>query len=242
MPIRVGNPVRRTDKYLGDHNVPIDIARRRRSVHDMLRRMGTPVLIKHRYNDLDFQKNKALRSPVFDDIYAQTRNHDPLSHGVGYVGPELADNEWYDPNGDGEIVVSKTAPQNGWLKAPYYRGFGQGTLTYIIEPDRSEDFYKASIGGPLFKIQTAMAIAPWFPDINDNDLIIQVQLDGQGNVVDSFERFEAKSVNQVSMRGRDSSGRKERGEAFGNSHMMNQTFEMALIPMNDVLYSVETDR
>jgi hypothetical protein len=44
------------------------------------------------------------------------------------------------------------------------------------------------------------------------------------------------------MRGLDRRGRKEYGESFGNSHVINQTFEMALIPTNDVLYEVEVDR
>jgi hypothetical protein len=206
----------------------------------MLHRMGTPMVIKHRYNDVDFQNGEAVKSPVYDSVYEQTRNHDPISHGVGYVGIELSDNEWYDANG--EIVVSEISPGAGWIQAPKYRGYGPGTLTYIIEPDRAEDFYKSTVGGPIFQVQSALAIAPWWPNINDNDLLINVTLAANGDILETHERFEAKNVNPVSMRGLDRRGRKEYGESFGNSHVINQTFEMALIPTNDVLYEVEVDR
>lgn len=240
MPIYIGKkPVYKSDKYVGE-NVPQDIARRRRDIRDMMRHMGTPMLHKHRYNDRDVQTGVATQSPAFDDIYGQTRNRDPLSFGTGYVSVELSESEWYDQNGT--IVISSSSPGAGYEKAPKYRGFGPRTLTYIIEPDRAEDFYKATVGGPIFKVQTAQAIAPWWPDINDNDILIQVILDAQGNVVEDHERFECKNVNPVSMRGRDSRGRKENNSNFGNSHQMNQVFEMSLIPQNDIMYEVPIDR
>lgn len=207
---------------------------------EMMRRMGSPVLIKHRYNDLDIQSGLAEKSPVYDPIYEQTRNRDPLSHGVGFVSVERSINEWYDANGD--IVTSSVNPGEGWIQAPRYRGYGPGNLTYIIEPDRAEDFYKSTFGGPLFKVQTAQALAPWWPNVDDNDLIIQVIVNSQGTVINTNERFEAKNVNPVSMRGLDRMGRKEYGESFGNSHVVNQQFEMELIPNTDIAYSVLVDR
>lgn len=238
MPIYLGP--RRTGKTVGVGNVPPDVARRRRSVEEMMRRMGTPVLIKHRFNDRDVKDGVAMISPVFDTIYEQTRNEDPLSHGVGFVSVELAPDEWYDSSGT--IVKSATSPGTGWTQAPRYRGYGQGNLTHIIEPDRAEDFFKATTGGPIFKVQTATVIAPWWPDINDNDLVIQVTVDAGGNVIDTHERFEAKNVSPVTIRGTDRRGRKEYGESFGNVSVVNQTFEMALVPSTDVIYDVETDR
>src|SRR3954452_21729135 len=140
MPIFIGT------KNVGKAWVPQDVRRRRRDVENIMRRMGTPMLHKPRYNDLDFQHGIVEKSPVYDDIYEQTRNRDPFSHGVGYVSPEKSDNEWYNPNGDGSIVVSTTSPGAGWLQAPKYRGYGPSTLTYIIEPDRATDFFKATPG------------------------------------------------------------------------------------------------
>lgn len=241
MPIVIGKP-QRTDKYFGEKNVPVDVLRRRKSVYDMMRRMGTPILVKHRYSDFDFQQGTVKKSVVYDDIYGQTREEDPLSHGVGYTSLEDSPNEWYDTVGDGTIVVSKTKPGSTYIKAPYYRGFGPGKLTYIIEPDRAEDYFKASTGGPLFKIMQAMAIAPWYPDINDNDLLISVVLDGAGKVVKTLERYEAKQASPISMHGLDRSGRREYSEAGGNRFVVNQQFEMVLIPHNTEYYKVEADR
>lgn len=243
MPIYLGP---RTDKKVGARWVPQDVKRRRRDVENIMRRMGTPMMHKPRYNDLDFQNGLVDKSPVYDDIYEQTRNRDPLSHGVGYVSKELSDNEWYDSQGT--IVVSATSPGAGWTQAPKYRGYGPGTLTYVIEPDRSEDFFRVTTGGPLFKVQTAMAIAPWWPDIDDNDLLVSIETDAQGNVAKTNERYEAKNVNPVSMHGLDKRGRRESGSGyqttgqFPNTYLMNQSFEMTLIPHTDVAYEVETDR
>jgi hypothetical protein len=209
--------------------------------------MGTPMLHKPRFNDLDFQNDKVDKSPIYDDIYEQTRARDPLSHGVGFVSKTLSDNEWYDSSGN--IVVASTSPGTGWTQAPRYRGYGASTLTYVIEPDRSADFFKATPGGPLFKVQTATAIAPWWPDIDDNDLLISVELDSQGNVTATNERFECKNVNPVSIHGAgDRKGRRESGAnwntvgQFPNTYLMNQSFDMTLVPHTDEIYNVETDR
>jgi hypothetical protein len=87
-----------------------------------------------------------------------------------------------------------------------------------------------------------MAQAPWYPEINDNDLIINVVLDIHGNIKDTLERYQAKMSSPVSMRGLDRRGRREYTEDGGNRHVVNQTFEMSLVPVNDALYNVEVDR
>lgn len=229
-------------RNVGQHNVPQDVRRRRHQVFDVMRRMGTPILVKHMYNIEDVESGVAERSSVFDTVYGQTRHDDPISHGVGYVSVEKSTNEWVHPS-TGEIVVSRTSPGAGYVSAPKYRGFGPGYLTYIIEPDVAEDVFKMTEGGVLVKTQQATAIAPWFPEINDNDLIINVILaSGAMRIKDTKERFQAKMTNPVSMRGLDRRGRREYTEDGGNRHTINQTFQMALVPPNDELYDVETDR
>jgi hypothetical protein len=292
MPMYMG---RRSQHNVGDISVPADVRRRRRQVEEMMHRMGTPVVHKHRYNDLDTKSTQfgsAIRvqdlpeivSQEIADIYDQVRNWDPLSYGVGYVGAEngapiLSSDEFYDLNWTGfnkdtpnpndlddnfiwRIGVDGNASEAAakvdageLVPAPKYRGYGPATLIYVIMPDRAEDYYKANVGGPLFKVQEAYAIAPWYPEVNDNDLMIPVQLDPRGNIVrldgygrlpvdQQHDRFEAKMANQVSMRGLDRSGRRERGgtDTWGNRHIVNQTFEMALLPWNDIAYRVEVDR
>jgi hypothetical protein len=228
-------------KYVGEAGVPQDIKRLRRQVYDVMRHMGTPVLVKHMYNDSDVAAGLALRSDNYDSVYGQTRNRDPLSHGVGYVSIETSDNEWV--MSDGTLVKSETRPDAGAVPAPKHRGFGPSYLIYIIEPDAAEDRFKVDPTGALIKVQEATAQAPWFPEINDNDLIINVEVDRAHNVVAAHERFQAKMSTPTSIRGfGDRFGRREYTEDGGNRYVVNQSFQMALLPPTDEMNNVETDR
>lgn len=227
-------------KYVGEPNVPNDVARTRRSVYEIMRRMGTPVIIKPMYTDRHVNDGIAEPSPNFSSVYGQSRNRDPLSHGTGYVSKEKSENEWYDARG--QIVVSLTNPGPGYTQAPKYRGYGPGVLTWIIEPDVAEDFYKHTPEGVLIRVQTASAQTAWWPDIADNDLIIHVTVDDYGTILSTHERYQAKMVNPVSIRGLDRRGRREYSADFGNRHVVNQTFEMALLPSSHELYKIDIDR
>jgi len=227
-------------RYYGDPRVPQDILRRRHQVMEAMRRFGSPVVVKHMYNDVDVKTGIAKPSPNFDTVYKQTRHNDPLSHGVGFVSVETSVDEWVSPVG--KLVVSATTPGAGYVPAPRYRGFGPGYLTYIIEPDAAEDVFKLTEVGALIKVQTATAQAPWFPEMNDNDLLINVQLDRNGNVVSTGERYQLKMTNPTSIRGLDRRGYREYTEDGGNRFVVNQAFEMTLVPTTDELYNVETDR
>lgn len=202
--------------------------------------MGAPVLVKHMYNDRDVTEGRAIKSPNFDDVYGQTRNEDPISHGIGFTSIETSSNEWISP--EGELVVSGSRPSPRHIPAPKYRGFGPGYLIYIIQPDVTEDVFKLTEQGVLIKVQDATAQAPWYPEINDNDLIINVELGRNEQIVATRERYEAKMSSPTSMRGFDRKGRREYTEDGGNRFVIGQSFEMALIPPNNVLYQVETDR
>lgn len=228
-------------KYVGEPNVPHDIKRMRRYVYELMRRMGTPVIVKKMLTEDDTKDGTVEPSPNFDSVYAQTRNRDPLSHGVGYVSVEKSSNEWVSP-ATSEIVVNDIQPA-GFLPAPKYRGYGPGYLTYIIEPDAAEDFFKHTPEGVLMKVQTATAQAPWWPDFNDNDLIIHVELDRSGFIINSMERYQAKMTNPKSLRGaRERRGRQEYSGDFGSRYVVNTTFEMALLPRIHELQKVEIDR
>ena len=236
-----GNGVIWATRYLGDSNIPQDVKRRRRQVYDAMRRFGTPVLVKHRYTFMDVEAGIAKRSPTWDDVYATQRNEDPLGHGVGLVSVETSKNEWISP--EGEIVIRKTSPGTSYQKAPKHRGYGPGILIYVIEPDAPQDFFKLTESGAMYQTQTATAQGPWFPIFRDNDLLINVEIDSNGNILDTKERFELKMVNPISIRGRDNRGRRESENPYGpNRWMINQSFDMAKVPDNNVLYQVETDR
>lgn len=227
--------------YKGEGWVPQDVRRRRRLVLDAIRRVGTPVVVKHMYNDQDFKEGRARRSPNFNSAYGQPRHDDPLSYGVGFVGLENATDEWYNTN-TGAIVTAATDPGADWVPAPLHRGFGPGYLTWIIEPDVAEDMFKLTDTGVLIKTQTATAQAPWYPEMNDNDLLVNVTIDPGHNVISTQERYQLKMVNPVSIRGHQRHGRREYTEDGGNRFVVGQQFEMALVPKTDVLYRVPIDR
>lgn len=237
---RLANGIGYITKYVGEPNVPGDIRRLRGQVHDMMRGYGQPVLIKHMYNDQDVQNGLAEPSANFDDVYGQARNHDPLSYGIGLVSTVKSDDEWVDPAGS--IVRTFAYPGTGYTKAPRYRGFGPGFLTYIVEPDAAEDLFRLDPTGALIKVQNAQAFTAWYPDINDNDLIINVVLDNNGAIKSTGDRFQAKMTNPITARGNDRRGRKEFSGDKGNTLVVNQKFEMTLVPSNSILMSVDTDR
>lgn len=228
-------------RYVGEANVPQDIKRLRRQVYDVMRQMGSPVLVKHMWNARDAREGVAERSTNFDTAYGQTRHRDPLSHGVGFVSVEKSADEWIMP--DGTLEKGAAQPHAEAVLAPKYRGFGPGYLLFMIQPDVAEDLFKLGETGALIKVQQAQAQAPWFPEINDNDLIVNVEIDGSGTILETYERYQAKMTHPVSIRGYgDRRGRREYTEDGGSRYVVNQSFEMSLVPDDNALYAVETDR
>lgn len=228
-------------KYVGEENVPQDIKRLRRQVHDMMRRMGQPVIIKKLITIKDVENNLAERSPNYDNIYGQTRNNEELSWGAGFVSKEKSDDEWIDPS-NGKIVRAKHAPDPSWPKAPKYRGYGPGILTYAIEPDAAQDYFTLTPAGAMIQVQTAEVTMGWYPKVNDSDLIIHAELDGSGDVIETGRRYQAKVTTPVSIRGLDRKGRREYEGDLGNRHVVNQNFQITLVPDNNILMKVEVDR
>lgn len=230
-------------RFLGEAHVPQDVRRRRMQVMQNMLRMGTPVIIKHMYNIDDVEKGIAKKSPTWDDIYAQERHSDPFSHGVGFVSVEDSEDEWIHPQ-TGELVVSPTSPGAGYIKAPKYRGYGPGYLTFAIMPDVSEDLFKVDESGAFIRIQNARAKMGWFPEVNDNDVLILAELDNKEQIIDTHERYKLKQATQISHRGLNRRGRRYPGEPmdFGNQLAINQVFELALVPPNDTVYNIEVDR
>lgn len=224
-------------RFSGGPSTPRNVKRQRANNLNAMRRYGTPIIVKHMYNDQDVQDGIAEDSPNFSSIYGQTRHDDPLSHGIGLVSVEKSDKEWIST--EGEIVY---APGPGRVPAPKYRGYGPGYLTYAILPDVSQDIFKLTETGVLIKTQTATAQMGWFPEMNDNDLLIIAEIDNQERVINTRERFLLKMTSPAAMRGLDRNGRREFTEDFGNRHVTDQTFEMTLIPDNDVKMNVEVDR
>lgn len=229
---------------LGDERTPRDVYRRRKQVIDAMRRVGSPVLIKRTYSISDVEKGDAQRGPNYVKWAGQARHNDPISHGVGFVSVETSDNEWISP--DGQLVIADSLPGNDFIPAPKYRGYGPGFLTFVIQPDAPVDTFKLTPTGVLVKTQDATGQAPWYPALHDNDIMINVTIDGVGNILSTEERYQLKMVTPITVRGLQRKGYKEQGigidEIGGNRYLLNQTFQMSLLPPNDSAYKVETDR
>jgi hypothetical protein len=233
----------RVAKFVGEPNIPNDIAHTRRYVYELMRRMGTPVLMKKMINPDDVEAGVAEKSPNFSETYEQTRNRDPISHGVGYVSVEKHPEEWIDLK-TSKIIVSETQPPDT-IAAPKYRGYGPGMLIWVIEPDTAVDFFKQTPEGAFIKVQTANAITGWWPDINDNDLLIHVEMNKRGFITGTAERYQAKQSSPHSIRGsneRTRPGRHEYTGDLGTRYVVNTSFEMILLPSNNELQRVEADR
>lgn len=232
--------------YYGEPGVPRDVYNLRQSTMEALRYEGTPVLLKRMYTVRDLDEGKALRSPSYDSDYLQTRDNDPLSHGVGLVSPDISPSEWYDPITYEIMDAFNPSDPNGKpLPAPMYRGYGPGFLTYVILPDRPEDVYKLDPRGALTRIQSAKLQLPWWPLVGDNDLMIICEIDDQGWIVDTHERYQLKMVSPITMRGAEQmNGRREiqGANAAGNRWWVGQECEAVKIPKEDPIYQVEVDR
>lgn len=241
-------------RYYGDAGVPQDMLRRRRLSLETMRRMGTPVLIKHLYTIEDVEKGVAEPSVGLDTVYQQAIHDDQLSYGTGYVSVERAPRgEWIKPATETENpeLVIQEEPEPEWEAAPLYRGYGPGYLTYAILPDAPEDRYKLTEEGALIRTQQARLQLPWYPQVADNDLLIPVEIDAAERILQTFERYQLKQVAPITMRGaaalqRDGLGRREVDTigmtAGGNRHLVGQQCEANKVPETDPIYKVETDR
>jgi hypothetical protein len=241
-------------RYTGDSGVSQDILRRRRLSLETMRRMGTPVLIKHMYTIEDVEKGIAEPSVGLDTVYQQPIHDDQLSYGIGYVSVEKTPRgEWIKPATETEPaeLIIQEEPEPEWEAAPLYRGFGPGYLTYAILPDAPEDVYKLTEEGALIRTQIARLNLPWYPQVGDNDLLITCEIDSSEQILQTFERYYLKQVAPITMRGaaalqRDGLGRREQDTidltAGGNRHLVSQQAESSKIPETDPIYQVEWDR
>lgn len=228
-------------RYTGEAaEVPQDIRRRRSLTMETMRRMGTPVLIKHMYNIDDVAKGVAVETSNYDTIYKASAHDDPLSYGVGYSSVETQEGEWIDEEGNLQIAA---AAEPGWEPAPKYRGYGPGYLTYVILPDAPEDIWKTTPEGALLHTQQQLIQLPWWPMCGDNDLLIVVELDAQERIINTYERYQLKLVHPISMRGLNRLGQREFNvNAAGNRFWVGQQAEANKVLETDPIYDVEADR
>jgi hypothetical protein len=208
----------------------------------------------------------AMKSPAFDETYGTSVTYDTISHGTGFVSQVMSPNEWYDPFGT--IVQANTSPGPGYTQASLYRGYGPGWLVWCIQTDSPTDYLKLDEGGTVVRVQEPQIICPFFPTMDDGDLLISVQLDRGLSIIKTFDIYELKKVRQTAIRGYDKSGRREtrvdlqtpygptgtppsgvRGQSYtetytpvGNAFTINQVSLQNRLPYEHAAYGVETDR
>jgi len=231
-------------KAVGGRRTPQEIKRLRREVMDFTRKMGQPVVLKHQWNNEDVRQGLAKQCPAcFDPAYKQTRNRCPVCFSVGFVSVEDDDitNLYIE---DGELVLQ--ADQINEVPAPKYGGYGPGYITWLIEPDTPVDIFRINEQGVMVQTQSAQGVAPWFPELHDNDLAVNVHLTdnlkiehvnefGTGEFNRDYERYQLKLTNPITIRG---FGKR----AVDQDYQVQQTFEMAHIPLDNILYLVPLDR
>jgi hypothetical protein len=225
-------------KSVGPPNTPQEIKRLRRENMDLCRKMGQPVVVRHMYEREDVEAGIAKQCPAcYDNAYDQVRNDCPVCYGFGFVSTE--DNPfpiWIDPAG---LLVETETPDPEWVRAPRYGGFALPYLTWLVEPDVAVDVFRINEQGVMVKTYDATGVAPWFPDLSDNDLCVNVTLQPDGfTIIDTFDRYQLKLVQQVTIRG---FGKRSRYSSDGNPFKVAQTFQMSHSPDNQSLYNVPVD-
>ncbi len=221
-------------KNVGPPSTPHGVKQLRKQVLDSMKYLGQPVVHMHIWNTNDVTTGLAKSCPAcYDTTYGQVRNDCQVCYGTGFVSVENTTLGNY-VNINGQLVTGD--PGTGII-APKFGGFGPRTLTWVIEPDKAVDVFKLTAQGALVKVQNADAYAAWYPDMHDNDLLVNVQLNHDLTVAAENLRFQLKMSTPMSIRGW---GKKQQG-LREYEYMAAQTFEMNLLPTGITLYSVPLD-
>ncbi len=219
--------MRRTNlRNVGSPNTPQEIKSLRRSVGDLLRAYGQPVVHMHIYNARDVENGVAKACPkCFDNDLKSARGNCTVCYGVGFVSKDDHLDKWIEE--DLSIVDYNTG-----IPAPLFGGFAEPVLTWVVEPDVSLDVFKVNEQGVLVRTQQAASVAYFEPYMGDNDLMINVDLAQNGYTINNVgDRYELKAVQQNTIRGQ--------GARTGNPIFnVNQTFEMDLLPIHDIRMKV----
>lgn len=243
-------------RNVGGRRTPEEIKRIRRENMDFCRKMGESIMLKHQYNNKDFNAGMAYLDdnnlteddPIpadadpllakhcpacWQDEYDRARSGCPVCFGVGFVSLLYDDitNKWIDSNG--QLVSGDPGTHQ---QAPKYGGFGPGFVTWLVEPDVAVDVFRINEQGVMVQTENAQGVAPWYPDLGDNDLCINVDLDPTETVItDIQDRFQLKLTNPNTIRGFGTRGNYQ-------DYKVSQAFAMARIPENTNWYDVPVDR
>lgn len=236
--------LRVSSRNFGTPATPQEIRRLRQSNLDLCMRMGQPIVWRHQFTNDDEDDGYTLNlaaSKIDVDVVqcpacynryrGQVRSDCEICYATGYASVEKVEDEWIDE--DGEITDEDLGDDR---LAPRWRGYGPPVLTWMMEPDAAVDQFRISDQGAIVQTQNAQGLAPWYPLMADNDLIINVEIERNGTKVQATkERYQLKLVNPQSIRGWGNRTRSTLDQIVG------QTFDMARLPRNHVRQRVSLD-
>jgi hypothetical protein len=101
-------------------------------------------------------------------------------------------NDYYDE----DISVDQYCFGTGYLG-----GYADGVLTYATIADAREDTFRLTDQGILLHDRSPQVSFPWTPIIGDDDLIITVELDDSGEILDTYDRYTLRQAQPVTVRG-----------------------------------------
>jgi hypothetical protein len=119
----------------------------------------------------------------------------------------------------------------------YVGGYRDGDIIYVSISDAPQDVIKITPQGILQYDHHPQMTAPWFPTMQDNDLIIVATFDPETwEIVDLAERYTLREVNQITMRG---PGYQRQGRnAIGKPFTVHQEAAVDKLPYGHPLYNV----
>lgn len=211
---------------VGSPAVPQDLRRLRKEAGDFLRRYGEPIVHLHAFTLDDLDHGKAVRCPACISKYNKAPRSDcQVCFGTGLVSIEQDPTQWIDENG-----FATTTPTD--IPKPLYGGWGFPILTRVVQPDVSMDEFRLSPEGVLTQVQQAQGYAFWLPQMNDQDLLVNVSVTRDNTTVNNvFDRFLLRSVMPMTIRGW---GIRE----MNRRYITGQRFEMDKAPSNHPVQNV----
>jgi hypothetical protein len=117
----------------------------------------------------------------------------------------------------------------------YLGGYDDGKILFVTIGDAAVDEFRLTEQGLLIHQDKPGLVAPWFPTLADEDLIIRATFSAQGwEVEDTHERYVLREVTPVTMRGFEPQVQRGRRGEF----KVNQEAQIDKIPLGSNLYDV----
>lgn len=123
---------------LGGPGTPQEVKDLRKSSFDLHEELGFPVIVKHRWNEIDLKEGRTRLCPYHDELYDRSPSNCPYCFGTGYLGGFADGAIVYVTLQDAAQDVIRVTPQgilqmdqNPALTAPWIPELGDGDLVIL---------------------------------------------------------------------------------------------------------------